>query len=104
MLPLEAPVSLAQRLDFVRGFVRRGYLGILILLVLALPFGAAYAFITPKSYTASSTMTIETRKGPLEAQGSNQPLDAAWFQTQLQTLKSVNVLSYVVKQLHLADD
>src|SRR5262249_30719452 len=27
-----------------------------------------------------------------------------WFETQLQNLKSLNVLSYVVKQLHLADD
>src|SRR5690349_19457305 len=49
-------------------------------------------------------MMVETRKGPLETQASAGPLDAAWFETQLQTLKSVNVLSYVVKQLHLADD
>jgi succinoglycan biosynthesis transport protein ExoP len=47
-------------------------------------------------------MMVETRKGPLDT--SAGPLDAAWFDTQLQSLKSMNVLTYVVKQLHLADD
>jgi len=97
-------ITIGQRIDFVWGFVKRRYRGMLLCLLIALPFGALYAFTSPKVYVASATMTIETRKGPLETQNSALLLDAAWFQTQLQALKSVNVLSYVVKQLHLADD
>jgi succinoglycan biosynthesis transport protein ExoP len=100
----QAPVTFGQRIDFVRGFLRRRYLGILVLLVLALPFGAGFMFLSPKTYTASSVMTIESRKGPFETQANTVQLDAAWFQTQFHTLKSGNVLSYVVRQLHLADD
>lgn len=102
--PEAAPANLAQRLDYVRGFVQRRYLAILLGLLLALPYGAFRAFTSPKTYTASATMMIETRKGPLDGPAQAVPLDAAWFETHLQNLKSVNVLGYVVKQLHLADD
>jgi succinoglycan biosynthesis transport protein ExoP len=71
---------------------------------MALPIGAFYALSSPKTYTASSTMTIETRKGPLDEPGRAAPLDMAWFETNLQNLRSVNVLGYVVKQLNLAND
>src|SRR5712672_1526212 len=102
--PVEVPVTFGQRIDFARAFLHRRYLGILICLLIALPVGAFYALTSPKTYTASATMMIETRKGPLESQTGAGPLDAAWFETQLQNLRSLNVLSYVVKQLHLADD
>src|SRR5712672_1732558 len=102
--PVEVPVTFGQRIDFARAFLHRRYLGILICLLIALPVGAFYALTSPKTYTASATMMIETRKGPLESQTSAGPLDAAWFETQLQNLRSLNVLSYIVKQLHLADD
>jgi polysaccharide biosynthesis transport protein len=102
--PGTAPAGLGQRLDYLRGFVQRQYLAILIGLSIALPIGAFYALSSPKTYTASSTMTIESRKGPLDEPGRAAPLDMAWFETNLQNLKSVNVLGYVVKQLNLAND
>ena len=101
---VETPLTLGQRIDFVRGFLHRHYIAILLCLAVAVPLGAFNAFTSPNIYTASSTMMIETRKGPLETQPNASPLDAAWFETQLADLKSLNVLSYVVKQLHLADD
>src|SRR5262249_21448491 len=59
---------------------------------------------TPASYTASAVMMIEPRKGPLESLvGSTMP-DSAWIDSQSIALKSLNVASYVVKQLRLADD
>jgi succinoglycan biosynthesis transport protein ExoP len=100
----DTPLTLGQRIDFIRGFLHRRWVMVLSCLLIALPLGALYAFTSPKTYTASSIMMIETRKGPLEAQASASPLDAAWFETQLVDLRSLNVLSYVVKQLHLADD
>ena len=102
--PATAPASLGQRFDYLRGFVQRQYLAIVLGLVIALPIGAFYALSSPKTYTASSTMTIESRKGPMDEPGRAAPLDMAWFETNLQNLRSVNVLGYVVKQLNLAND
>jgi polysaccharide biosynthesis transport protein len=101
---LPATASLGAQIDLVIGFLRRRYRLILLGLLLALPFGAVYLYITPASYTASSIMMIEPRKGPLDPlMGSSVP-DAVWIESQSIALKSLNVASYVVKQLRLADD
>lgn len=99
-----APPNLGQRFDYVRGFIQRQYIAVLVGLIIALPIGAYIAVSSPKTFTASATMTIESRKGPLDGPGSAVPLDMAWFETHLQNLRSVNVLSYLVKQLNLAND
>jgi polysaccharide biosynthesis transport protein len=101
---LPATASLGAQIDLVTGFLRRRYRLILLGFLLVLPFGAAYLYIAPASYTASSIMMIEPRKGPFEAlTGSSLP-DAVWIESQTIALKSLNVASYVVKQLRLADD
>jgi polysaccharide biosynthesis transport protein len=99
----EAP-TLGAQINIVTGFLRRRYLLILTGLLLSVPLGALYLYITPASYTASAVMMIEPRKGPLESLvGSTMP-DGAWIDSQSIALKSLNVASYVVKQLRLADD
>jgi polysaccharide biosynthesis transport protein len=101
---LPASPTLGAQIDLVTGFLRRRYRLILLGLLLALPFGALYLYITPASYTASSVMMIEPRKGPFDSlMGSALP-DAVWIESQSIALKSLNVASYVVKQLRLADD
>jgi succinoglycan biosynthesis transport protein ExoP len=102
---LPASATLGAQIDLVTGFLRRRYLLILLGVLLSLPFGALYLYITPASYTASSVMMIEPRKSPLEALtgGSSLP-DAIWIESQSIALKSLNVANYVVKQLRLADD
>ena len=102
--PGPAPASLGQRFDYLRGFVQRQYVVIALGFLIVLPFGAINALTSPRTYTASSTMTIESRKGPMDDPGRVAPLDMAWFETNLQNLRSVNVLGYVVKQLNLAND
>ena len=99
----EAP-TLGAQIDIVTGFLRRRYLLILTGLLLSVPLGALYLHITPASYTASAVMMIEPRKGPLDSLvGSTMP-DTLWIDSQSIALKSLNVASYVVKQLRLADD
>jgi polysaccharide biosynthesis transport protein len=101
---LPASATLGAQIDLVTGFLRRRYRLILLGLLLALPFGALYLYITPASYTASSVMMIEPRKGPFDPLiGSSLP-DGVWIESQSIALKSLNVASYVVKQLRLADD
>jgi len=100
-----ASATLGAQIDFVTGFLRRRYLLILLGLLLSLPFGALYLYITPATYTASSVMMVEPRKTPFEpVLGSSTQPDAVWIESQNVALKSQNVASYVVKQLRLADD
>jgi polysaccharide biosynthesis transport protein len=102
---LPASATLGAQIDFVTGFLRRRYLLILLGLLLSLPFGALYLYITPATYTASSVMMVEPRKTPFEpVLGSSTQVDAVWIESQNVALKSQNVASYVVKQLRLADD
>jgi polysaccharide biosynthesis transport protein len=102
---LPASATLGGQIDFVTGFLRRRYLLILLGLLLSLPFGALYLYITPATYTASSVMMVEPRKTPFEpVLGSSTQIDAVWIESQNVALKSQNVASYVVKQLRLADD
>jgi polysaccharide biosynthesis transport protein len=104
-LELPASPTLGAQIDLVTGFLRRRYRLILLGLLLALPFGALYLYITPASYTASSVMMIEPRKSPFDAlMGGSSVPDAIWIESQSVALKSLNVASYVVKQLRLADD
>ena len=100
-----ASPTVGERIDFVVGFVRRRYLIILTSLLLSLSLGALYLFTTPPTYTASSMMMIEPRKGLLQQTlGGDPPADAAWVESQIEVLKSLNVAAYVVKQLRLAED
>ena len=101
----ESPApTLGAQIDIVTGFLRRRYQLILFGLLLSLPLGASYLYITPASYTASATMMIEPRKSsPLDSFAGAMP-DEVWIDSQSVALKSLNVASYVVKQLRLADD
>jgi succinoglycan biosynthesis transport protein ExoP len=87
------------------GFLRRRYFVILLSFSLSLALGALYFFMAPPTYTASAMMIIEPRKGLLQQTlGGDPPTDAAWIESQLGVLKSLNVAAYVVKQLRLAED
>jgi polysaccharide biosynthesis transport protein len=104
----ETPASLTvgERFDFVVGFLRRQYLVIIVSLLLSLALGASYLFTAPPTYTGSAIMIIETRRASSALPDSfgGMPPDAAWVETQIGVLKSLNVLTSVVKQLRLADD
>ena len=91
-------------MEIVTGFLRRRYWLILLGLLLAVPFGALYLFLTPATYTASALTLIETRKNPLEPLVGGGTPDFAWIESQIGVLRSRNVAAVVVKQLRLADD
>src|SRR5207245_10526803 len=100
-----ASATLVSQIDLITGFLRRRYLLILLGLLLSLPFGALYLYITPATYTASSVMMIEPRKAAFDSiVGSSAIPDSIWIESQIISLNSLNVASYVVKQLRLADD
>ena len=50
----DAPVTLSDRIDIAIGFLRRRYRSILVGLLICLPVGALYHYLTPATYTAST--------------------------------------------------
>ena len=98
--------TLSDRIDFALGFLRRRYRIILLGLLLCLPVGAAYHYLSPPTYTATTTLMLETQRGLLQESllGTPATTDSAWIESQIGVLKSQNVAAYLVKQLRLADD
>jgi polysaccharide biosynthesis transport protein len=99
-------MMLRDTIDGAIGFLRRRYLAIVVCLPLSLVLAALYLHITPRSFTASAVMMIDTRRGqflPQSIFGDVLP-DASWVDSQIAILKSENVAANVVKQLRLAED
>src|SRR5436190_8483424 len=94
---------MGEKIDFALGFLHRRHRSILIGLLAALPLGLLYFVLAPPSYTASSTMMIETQYNQTPGQNHAAP-DSGWIESQIGILRSGNVAAYVVKQLRLADD
>src|SRR5438067_13923652 len=93
-----ASPTVGERIDFVFAFLRRRYLSILIGLLVCLPFGAMYLFTTPRPYTATATMMIETRQSGLESVLGGAPPQSARAASQRGALRPSDVAQYVVKQ------
>lgn len=80
------------------------------LLIVGLIIGAvtAYATLTPKSYTATSTVQIEPRKGDPIQPRENAPIAQApssdYIDTQILVIDSTPVAIAVVRALELVDD
>jgi succinoglycan biosynthesis transport protein ExoP len=104
--PATTGVGVTAMIGMVTGILRRRWKSMLVGLMLSLPIGPSYYFLTPKTYTATATMLMETQRSSLqEALFSGVTLhDASWVDSQLGVLKSQNVAAYVVKQLRLAED
>jgi succinoglycan biosynthesis transport protein ExoP len=94
----------AELLSLCWNIVRRQYMPALACLLIALPLGAAYLRLAPASYTASTLLLIDTRKGQFSPDRSvvgDTPIDTVWVETQLAILSSEGVLGTVVKDLRL---
>jgi succinoglycan biosynthesis transport protein ExoP len=98
--------TLGARIDFVKAFLRRRYLIILICGILSAPIAALYLFVTPPTYTAAATLLIESQSNALQQSifGGDMRFDGSWIESQMGVLRSQNVATYVVKQLRLVDD
>ncbi|HXW70028.1 MAG TPA: P-loop NTPase [Methylocella sp.] len=65
-----------------------------------------YVILTSAHYTATTTMVLDTSQSPIvQADNKGDPkLNDNTLQSQVETIKSDNVVSAVVKELKLADD
>src|SRR5674476_1492768 len=100
-------VSGAETLQFFVSFVRRQFPVIAFLTLLAIALGVIYLITARPSFTAQAQMMIDAHKLQVFQQQSilgDVPIDTAQVESQIEVLKSENVASAVIKNLHLNED
>ena len=100
-------VSGAETLQFFVSFVRRQFPVIAFLTLLAIALGVIYLITARSSFTAQAQMMIDAHKLQVFQQQSilgDVPIDTAQVESQIEVLKSENVASAVIKNLHLTED
>jgi succinoglycan biosynthesis transport protein ExoP len=99
--------GLGELVGFALGFLRRQYLLILIVTLLALAISIIYLRVTPPVYTSQAKILFGNPKAQFVQQQSilaDAPADFAQLETQLQILKSKAVAISVIDKLKLAED
>jgi succinoglycan biosynthesis transport protein ExoP len=96
-----SPLSLRFLLDVVR---RRG-LALLICVVTMLALAGVYVYVTPKQYSATITLLIDSRLAQLsQTDGSAAVVDQAAVESQIELLRSEKVILNVIDKLGLVND
>src|SRR5262249_21735022 len=99
--------SVGELIDLALGFLRRQYLVILFVVLLAGVAGAIFLVVRPSTYIAQTKILIGTQKPQFIQQQSlvtEAPLDQTQMETQFQLLQSKTILAPVVQKLKLAND
>ena len=88
------------------GIVRRQFLVIVSIALLATSLGALYVFLAPPSYTAEATVLIDPRRVQLfpNATFSEGRFDSSALESEIELVKSEPVALTVVNDLGLAKD
>src|SRR5215471_13500232 len=86
--------SPAELIDLAFAFIRRQCWVVLLALLGSVTLGIVYLMITPPSFLASASMIIDTRKSASfqqqQAVLGDAPIDSAWIESQITTIKSEN--------------
>lgn len=100
-------LSGVEALQFLISLLRRQFSVILFVMLLATMLGVIYLTIARPSFTAQAQLMIDTRKPQIFQQQpifGDVPLDAGQVESQVEILKSENIASAVIKDLHLTED
>jgi succinoglycan biosynthesis transport protein ExoP len=88
-------------------FLRRQFSVIVFVLLLTLALGIVYIFTAPERFTGRAVLVIDTHKAQFLQSASpfvDLPMDSATVDTQIEVMKSENVVLSVIKDLHLNED
>jgi succinoglycan biosynthesis transport protein ExoP len=87
-------------------FAKRQYPIIIFLTAVIFALGLVYVYSTPPSFTAQSTMIIDTRKIQLFQQSilSDVGVDSATVESQVEILRSDKIALSIIKDLRLTED
>jgi succinoglycan biosynthesis transport protein ExoP len=100
-------LSGADTLQLFVSFIRRQFSIILFVTLLAATLSVIYLITARPSFTAQAQLMIDTRKMQIFQQQSilgDIPIDTAQVESQVEVLKSENIASAVIKNLHLTED
>src|SRR5882757_8687833 len=100
--------SIQATLAWVVGVVRRQIHLVVLVVLLSCALGAGYVLTTPKRYTSTAEMVIDTRKTQLPQQqntmGIETPIDSAMVDSQVEIMKSESIALAVIKELRLKEN
>jgi polysaccharide biosynthesis transport protein len=92
----------------IRDFLGRQWRLIAVVTGLAIVVGAIYVAISPSLYTAQADMIIDTKRvtwtQPGEMAAENRMVEDASVDSEIETTKSEQVASAVIRRLHLDED
>ena len=100
-------VSPAHIYAAIVGFLHRQFPVILIVLLVSLALGGLYLITATPRFTGHAVLLIDTHKTQVfqvQAPLGDLPIDSATVDTQIEILKSENIATSVVKDLHLNED
>ncbi|MGJ4892940.1 polysaccharide biosynthesis tyrosine autokinase [Bradyrhizobium sp. HKCCYLS3077] len=91
----------------IRDFFSRQWRLIFLLTLLAIGVGVAYLAVAPKRYTAQADMIIDTKRvtwNQSSLETENRSIDDAAVESEIETTKSEQVVSAVIRNLRLTED
>jgi len=98
---------LQEMLSWMLAICRRQYVLIVFVVLLFCGFGAVYILTTPKRYTSTAELVIDSRKVQLLQQqnpmGSDMPIDSSMVDSQVEIMKSQSIALAVIKDLRLKE-
>jgi len=100
-------VSPAELYSAVVGFLRRQFSVLIFALLFALAVGGLYLFTAAPRYIGHAVLVIDTHKTQIfqpQSPLGDLPIDSSTVDTQIEILKSENIATSVIKELHLNDD
>src|ERR1035437_10548332 len=100
-------ISGAESLQVFVSLVRRQFPVIVFVTLLAIALGVIYLITARPTFTGEAQLMIDANKVQIFQQQAilgNIPIDTAQVESQIEVLKSENVASAVVKNLHLTED
>jgi exopolysaccharide transport family protein len=99
--------SFADTFNFVKGLVQRQYTLVIYTTATSLLLGALYLVVTPPTYTAHARLLLGNPNVPFVQQlslGAERSLDRTLIETELQILRSRNIIASAIQQSKLADN
>lgn len=91
----------------IRDFLSRQWRLIFLVTLLAIGVGVAYLAVAPKRYTAQADMIIDTKRvtwNQSSLETENRSIDDAAVESEIETTKSEQVVSAVIRNLRLTED
>lgn len=99
--------NLADTVSLIKGLVRRQYPLVIATTAMALVLGALYLVVTPPTYTAHARLLLGNANVPFVQQlslGAERSVDHTLIDTELQILRSRNIIASAIRESKLADN